>query len=56
MLVLNTYVPLDKGTKIMVKFSLEQRQLAIPGKVVWNEWELDFWVGNKLDWDSIYRN
>ncbi len=42
MLVLNTYVPLDKGTKIMVKFSLEQRQLAIPGKVVWNEWELDF--------------
>lgn len=41
MLVLSTYVPLNKGTRINLKFTLDQVQLIVPGTVVWNEWELD---------------
>lgn len=41
MLVLSTYVPLNKGCKIQAQFFLENCALNISGIIVWNEWELD---------------
>ncbi|MDD2211457.1 MAG: flagellar brake domain-containing protein [Clostridia bacterium] len=41
MLVLNTYIPLQKEAKIQIQFILDEDLIKIEGEIVCNEWELD---------------
>jgi len=41
LLVLNSFIPLEKGSQIGLQFSLENMQINVEGEIVWNEWKLD---------------
>lgn len=42
LIVMDTFVPLKKGSKVQLKFTLDDTLINVEGEIVRNEWKLDY--------------